>query len=390
MNNTNLCKEYCIGCGLCKSELGVNFYQDDKGFLKPNFDKEIEPYFLENVCPVMDKKTHQNTYSLWGDFLGAFEAYSSDSDIRMKASSGGVLTALAIYLLESGEVDGIIQVCAREDDPTETICVVSETKEQVIACCGSRYSISSPWYNLSNLIQQDKQYAAIGKPCDISALKRLQTKYKRYTNINYFLSFFCAGMPSKTANNKLLFQMGCTREKCKSLVYRGNGWPGIATAVDINDKAYMMDYSKAWGEILGRDVNPFCRLCLDGIGEDADIACGDGWYIKDGKPDFSERDGRNLTFVRNKKGVKLFQNAINSGYLVAKKWEDLTQLQIIQKYQYTRKATMKARLSAYHLLNRKTPVYDKRTLREYAKAVAIKDKMRIYFGTVKRILCKKI
>lgn len=390
MNNTDLCTEYCIGCGLCKSELETEFTQSDRGFIKPILKKDIDFSFLENVCPVMDKQARKNGYPLWGEALKILSAYSADPDIRLKASSGGVLTALAIYLLESGEVDGIIQICADQDEPTRTVCTVSETREQVIACCGSRYSISSPWYNLSNQVKRDKKYAAIGKPCDISALKRLQNKYGKYTNIKYLLSFFCAGMPSKSANEKLLSQLGCSNTKCISLAYRGNGWPGYATAVNDAGKKYTMEYSKAWGEILGRDVNAFCRLCMDGIGEAADIACGDGWYIKDGKPDFSEGEGRNLTFVRNEIGCKLIKDAEDSGYLVTEEWQDIEQLKTIQKYQYTRRTTMNARLSAYHMCNRKTPRYDKKTLREYAKSATMKEKVMIYLGTIKRIINRKI
>ena len=116
---------------------------------------------------------------------------------------------------------------------------------------------------------------------------------------------------------------------------------------------------------------------MDGIGEAADIACGDGWYIKDGKPDFSEGEGRNLTFVRNEIGCKLIKDAEDSGYLVTEEWQDIEQLKTIQKYQYTRRTTMNARLSAYHMCNRKTPRYDKKTLREYAKSATMKEKVMI-------------
>ncbi len=390
MNITKVCAEYCIGCGICKSELSAEIKVDKKGYIHPYLENKEEE-FLTNVCPIMENYSDRKHNDLiWGRIVKSVSAYAADSSIRKKASSGGVLTALAIYLLESGKVDGVIQVCVNKDNPTETVCRISETREQVLDCCGSRYAISTPWLNLSEQIQEGKKYAAVGKPCDISALRRLRNVNKRYDCIHYLLSFFCAGLPSKDANQELLKQLGCTKQECATLSYRGNGWPGYATAVDIAGKEYTMEYSRAWGGILGRDVHPYCRLCLDGIGEAADIACGDGWYIKDGEPDFTERDGRNIVFVRNEIGEKLMQEAQNAGYLHTEEWDDLKQLQIIQKYQYTRKTTMKAKMLGYHICGRKTPQYDKKLLNAFSKEATCKQKGKVFLGTVKRIVQGKI
>ena len=96
--------------------------------------------------------------------------------------------------------------------------------------------------------------------------------------------------------------MGCDG-KIKSLRYRGDGWPGYATATQYDGKVFKMDYNTSWGQILGRDIMKMCRFCLDGIGEMADISCCDAWYLtNDNKPDFSEADGRNAVFCRSKLG----------------------------------------------------------------------------------------
>lgn len=389
----DVCNEYCIGCGLCKSELHTEMKKDENGYIKPIFERNSHTEeFLENVCPVTGLQSSKiQKAELWGEAVNVYEGYSTDSIIRKKASSGGMLTALAIFLLESGKVDGIIQVSVDENNPIYTKARVSTSKEQVLECCGSRYSISSPWINLSECIEEDKKYAAIGKPCDIRALYYLRKHNTAYSNIVYLLSFFCAGLPSENANNRLLESLGCKKEKCQSLTYRGNGWPGYATAIDDEGNNYQMEYSKAWGGILGRDINPYCRLCLDGIGESADISCGDGWYItEDGEPDFSERDGRNIVFARTELGENLLREAMNAGMIEMSHWNDLNQLKIIQKYQHTRKVTMQAKITAYKLMGKRVPVYNKRVLKEYAKSASQKEKARVFLGTIKRIITKKI
>ncbi|MBE5930110.1 MAG: hypothetical protein E7268_03495 [Lachnospiraceae bacterium] len=394
MKVLDVCREYCIGCGLCKSELRTEMQRDEKGYWKPNFvaTKE-EQEFLKEVCPVTGLNSGKlQTKELWGNSVSTLAAYATDAHIRKKASSGGVLTALAIYLLESQKVDGIIQVSVCRENPIETVCRVSTTREDVMTCCGSRYSISSPWMSLSEMVQQGKKYAAIGKPCDIAALRRLKEYDKKYEGISYLLSFFCAGLPSMQANERLLQQLGCKKEQCKILSYRGNGWPGSATAIDSEGNSYEMEYSKAWGGILGRDIHPYCRLCIDGIGEAADISCGDGWYVSaDGKqPDFSEKDGRNIVFVRNEVGEELMNEAVHAGVLEALEWDDVSQLDIIQKYQKTRRTTLQTKLVGYRVCGRRTPQYEKALLKEYAKEASVKEKFKMFLGTIKRIIKKII
>lgn len=392
MKMFDLCKEYCIGCGLCKSELHADMKKNAKGFWFPNLQKnEKTERFLEHVCPIADNCLNEQNIDIWGPYIHAYAGYSTDVSIRKKASSGGVLTGIALYLLESGKVDGIIQVTADKENPVETVVQVSTTAEQVLACCGSRYSISSPWLHLSECMEPGKTYAAIGKPCDIRAVRRLQAYNDSYQPIKYLLSFFCAGLPSKDANAKLLATLGCKEKACKSLTYRGNGWPGTVTAIDEEKNTYQMEYSQAWGGILGRDIHPYCRICFDGIGECADIACGDGWYMDvQGNPDFTEHPGRNVIFSRTQIGEELLREAKENEKISLSDWENIGALRKIQNYQYTRKATMRAKKLAYRILLRKFPEYDKSLLKNYATMVPVKKRMKIFLGTAKRIVQKRI
>lgn len=393
MKATKVCGQYCIGCGLCHSELKCDMSKNEKGYSYPTFANDADTEeFLGAVCPAMHNVEMQvSGADMWGRRIGVYAGYSNDDVIRRKASSGGVLTEVACYLLDRKKVDGIIQICVNPADPKATIVQISTDREQVLQCCGSRYSISNPWYDLSGIVDKDKRYAAIAKPCDIRALRNLQEHYGKYDNILYLFSFFCAGLPSEDANVRLLQELKCDVKQVASLTYRGNGWPGYATAIDKQGNKYTMDYAKAWGGILGRDINPFCRLCLDGIGEAADIACGDGWYMKeDGTPDFAEREGRNVIFSRTMKGDQLLHEIADAGVIALDDWDNIDYLQAIQNYQYTRRATMRAKMLGYKLMGRSIPRYDRVLLKEYAKYADTKAKLKIFLGTIKRILEKKI
>lgn len=378
----------CIGCGLCQSELGSGKKIDEKGFCITSFSEKQEKKIVGEFCPVAGKMSFSK--DPWGSYTSIYSGFSTDAGIRLKASSGGALTALALFLIENKKVDGIIQTCVSEREPYETECIVSTSKDDILKCCGSRYSISSPWEKLKEYVVPEKKYAVIGKPCDITSLRSYAERTGEYSNIIYYLSFFCAGMPSLDAQKKLIKESGCPTEECKQISYRGNGWPGETLIIGADKSEYSLKYEYAWGKILGRDINPFCRVCMDGIGCFADIACGDGWYINNRQPDFSEHDGRNVIISRNNTGDVLLREAFEAGYISIAPWEKPEELKIIQRYQFSRRTTMFSKILAYKILFKKTPSYEMKTMKALAKEGTLKENLRVFLGTIKRIVKGKI
>ena len=53
--------------------------------------------------------------------------------------------------------------------------------------------------------------------------------------------------------------------------YRGNGWPGFATAVLRDGTERKMSYHDSWGKVLSKHVQHRCKICADGTGIAADI-----------------------------------------------------------------------------------------------------------------------
>lgn len=380
--------EYCVGCGLCQAMSKAKLETDELGFVHPNTGDEE---WLDQVCPAGGRQVQfMDTSKIWGICENAYVGWSANENVRHQASSGGCLTGICLYLLATKQIDAVIHVNADKNVPYKTKVQISYTQEEIIGACGSRYSISHPLSEFDKL-DLSRKYAFIGKPCDVAALRNyLKNNQKAKDAFVCLLSFFCAGLPSNSAQKKLLDSMGC--KECVSLKYRGNGWPGYTTAIDKNGKNYSMSYDDSWGKILGRDIMKMCRFCLDGIGETADIACADYWYITDdGKPDFSEHDGRNIIFARSLKGDCIVKSSIKTGYLKAEVHKDyIDNLQILQKYQYERRTTMHAKLSALRTMGHASPQYSLEACKKYAANVPFKERFRIFAGTIKRILKRKI
>ncbi len=384
--------ELCLGCGLCSAvDKECSMELNSKGFYRPQFkhsNKKIENEII-GICPGINITCNrsQNNTSVWGNVVSVSNAWSTDKNIRKSSSSGGVTSALAIYLLESHKVNAVLHVGVDANSYLYNKLYISKTKEDVLKRNASRYAPASVFDKIFDILNQNNDtFAFIGKPCDIAGIKNLISQYPQYKNrIKYFLSIFCAGMPSYNASIKAIntFQKS---SKPISLQYRGNGWPGFFTVKFEDGTTSQMTYNESWGHILGRDLGFRCKICPDGVGLLADISSGDAWNTKDGYPDFTESDGKNFCFVRTKAGKDLFDSAVKAGY-IKEELLDINEIRNMQNYQYSRRHYVGWRILAVQLLTNKILSFKNIGYMRLASKANYKQGAREFLGTVKR-LCK--
>jgi coenzyme F420 hydrogenase subunit beta len=357
----------CTGCGICEALSGR-----DKIEMKINASGFYRPYMYEGasenwetirrVCPGLIVEQVDPTHvreieKLWGPIISARAGYSTDAATRWQASSGGALSALLTYLLETNEVDYVVHVGVTPEDPFRAVVCKSYTRDEVLSNAGSRYSPTAPLVSLAELLSEQSRFAFVGKPCDIAALRaygRLDSRIKR--QIVALFSFFCAGIPSLLATDALIGALGVNKNEVKTLRYRGYGWPGRATATDVDGQEHSTDYESSWGGILGPCLQFRCKICPDGTGEMADIVAGDAWHVKDGRPSFEERPGRSLILARTSIGRTLIEQAELGGYLSTTEFSVQT-LDTIQPFQKKRRQAIAPRLLALQLAGKPFPKY---------------------------------
>ena len=279
----NKIKKYdlCIGCGLCEAVIGkevCTMELNNKGFYEPIVNEELnkkDSKLLKYVCPGIHVETTPNK-GAWGSMKSICEAWATDKAIRHKAASGGVVTSLAIFLLEHHAVDAILQVGVKAGSYLHNELKVSRTKDDILANAQSRYAPALVFSNIKRILESSSDtYAFIGKPCDIAGIKNYLSLFPQYKDrIKFFISIFCAGMPSYNATERTWKQSGHTDEPI-SLKYRGEGWPGNFCAKFENGDKYEISYNDSWGKILGKSLGFRCKICPDGIGMLADVAVGD-------------------------------------------------------------------------------------------------------------------
>ena len=158
---------------------------------------------------------------------------------------------------------------------------------------------------MNEIKQVRKPAVFVGLPCHIEGLRLFQQFHKEFIElIPYCISTFCGGYKSYHWIDKLLSLLGIDPSKVISLKFRTLGWPGELEIKDIEGKVVRYPYP-AYGSLTD-DVEPRrCALCIDALGELADISIGDAWL-----PHYLEKrksGGWSIAIARSNKGKELLE-----------------------------------------------------------------------------------
>ncbi|UVJ38737.1 Coenzyme F420 hydrogenase/dehydrogenase, beta subunit C-terminal domain [Arthrobacter sp. CJ23] len=292
------------------------------------------------------------SHPVFGSYFGVWTGFATDDEVRFSASSGGVLTALSVWLLESRRATQVTGVGAQVDAPSRSVPVRIMSREEAVAASGSRYA---PVANASQYDHQNSKSVFVGKPCEAYAASQFGDAQGQDGPVR--LSFFCAGTPSQLATDRLIEKMGGNPDGIKSLRYRGNGWPGYFRFEDETGEVSQVSYDDSWGKHLGRDLQWRCKVCVDGTGEFADIAVGDYWETDSkGYPSFSDSEGNSVVIARTARGLNIVEEAVSAGVLILAP-ANMDALMTIQPLQRIRRTTMVGRLAGRILGGRPVPIY---------------------------------
>lgn len=391
INSLSMLSSACVGCGLCEGAGNAIMAENEEGFMRPTFNEGASFDAVASFCPVVNLPTIYDE-NPWGRCERAYLGWSADDHIREKASSGGVISAILKFALEKGYIDHVLHVGADSNQPLYAMPVVSSTADDILSRSGSRYVSCSSVAGLSIINDMEGKFAVVGRPCEIRALDAYLGNHHELANrIVLTLSFFCAGLPSRKAARRLLDKMQANEDELALFSYRGDGWPGYATATMCDGRKLRLSYSESWGSVLGRDIEDYCKFCFDGVGEYADISAGDAWHLNpDGTPNFSEGEGRNVVFARTQKGFELIEAAVRDGAIKLDYFSDWQYLKDIQKTQYERKCLLKSRLRIMRLFGKRTCSARISNLDSYASAMPLRKKLKTVLGLIKRLATGRI
>lgn len=387
--------DLCSGCGLCAGISGgaIAIEESAKGFNRPvqhrPVAKEIEAK-INHCCPgsaVAGWHDSERCHPYWGPALSVDTGYSTDPELRFKASSGGILSALLGHALGAGLVDEVVQIAANPSAPTRNVLKRNMDQRMIEESAGSRYAPSSPLENVAELLDEDRRFAFIGKPCDVSALRRLAEMDRRVNeSFPIMLSFFCGGIPSTAGTDQILEDLQVEKSDLARFTYRGDGWPGNATALRKDGTSASMSYAESWGGRLSSRVQFRCKICPDAVGGAADIACADAWFGDEaGYPSFEETDGRSLVIARSETGRALLSQAVSAGRISLQS-APLSDVDRMQPFQAKRKRLIASRVAALVATFQPRPQYRGVCVASAARRAGVPEAAKSFLGMVRRIL----
>lgn len=316
----------CIGCGLCESIAGrdrVEMTLVEPGFLRPRVKKPVPEDAMQAIletCPGVRIDGQLETKPpmmdpVFGPAVSVWRGRATDHEVQFRGASGGVLTALGMFLLDSGKVDFVLHVAASKASPLHTERKLSFTATEVFEGTASRYGPAAPLIDLTALLERNQRFAVIGKPCDISAVHNLAQRDRRVRElIPYTLTLSCAGIPKLQSSYEFLARHDMHEEQLETLRYRGHGWPGYTYAKTRDGREAKEWYMETWFPYQEKWKAQFrCKICPDHTGEVADVSSVDDW--PSGAPERDEIIGRSLVVARTRTGDSLIREAMQAGYL---------------------------------------------------------------------------
>ncbi len=384
----------CCGCGACgyaSPEGSISLVNIENVGIRPRFrdDKQDASIEKHSYCPgyaVTDPAPKESAADHeFGRSLQIWEGYATDPEIRFKASSGGLLSALSLYCLKQEGMRLVLHSAMDEEKPWLNKTVVSRTRDEIVRRTGSRYAPSSPCEGLQLIEEADGPCVFIGKPCDVAAVAELRkTRLNLDRNLGLVLTFFCAGTPSTAGTLTLLDELYGGTDGLTDLRYRGGGWPGqFKGSFETAGRGAAFTYLESWGRLTG--FRPLrCNLCPDGLGRLADLSCGDAWhrYYNDGDA------GRSLVLVRTSRGRELLHRAMRSGFVTLQECGKADVL-AAQASLLQRRRELHGRVLALTIAGIPVPAYSGFSIQDSWAKSPIGRRSRSVLGMLRRILTRR-
>lgn len=331
----------CVGCGSCVARAdthAVSMHMDRYGERKPvgaaHWLRRANPAFAR-TCPSGDRAANEDALAQrrfgtapWqhpavGRWREAYVGHATDSEVRASASSGGLGTWVALALLRTGEVDGVLHVAARALDAGDGPLFdyrISRSPEAVKAGARSRYYPVHMADALREVARTPGRYAVVGLPCFIKAVQLLREEDPLFRDrIRHTVGLFCGHMKSARLIESFAWQMGIAPSDLAAADFRlkAAGRPASHYVAGVQSRDGRR-VERAWEHLAEGDwgagffQHPACDYCDDVMAETADVSLGDAWQ----PPYQHEALGTNVVVLRSAAMAHLFERARRSGELV--------------------------------------------------------------------------
>lgn len=302
----------CTGCGTCAqicSVHAIDMRASSEGFLYPfiKADTCVGCNVCEKRCPVLHPPTAHSTQ------IETYGCINKNEQIRNDSSSGGVFSACAEYIIDTG---GVV-FGARFDADFSVVHGYAQTREELAAFRGSKYvqsTIGNAYADCKRFLESGRCVLFTGTPCQIGGLKAYLNK--EYEQL-YLMDMICHGVPSPLLWKKYVaYRAGQANSPVRRIAFRHKncGWKRFSVAFSFENAAeYRATLDKdSYMRLFLRDVclRESCYACsFKTEHRVSDITVADFWGVESVCPQLFDDKGTSLVLVQSEQGKKLFEAA---------------------------------------------------------------------------------
>lgn len=367
--------DLCTGCGTCAGICPNNAIE------MRIFDGVYLPFVDTSrckrcgacikVCPGISLDFYRLNRSVFGkipqsimlgNLIGCYAGYSTDNEIRWNASSGGLVTAFLIFLLEEGIINGALVTRMGLRNPLEPEVILATTKEEIKSASQSKYCPVAVNVGIRKILNKDGKFAVVGLPCHIHGIRMAEMINRELKEkVILHLGLFCGHGVNFLGTEFVLKKMSIDKSDVKKLDYRRRESPGIMSIGLKDNNVKIISHSKFWYWLFSNFsfFSPIrCTLCADATSEFADISFGSAWL-----PEF-ENCKYSLCISRTELGEELLQDAGEKNRICIKKIDSKEIIRAEKGIISFTKKSLRARFRIFRKLGRVVPNYSNLNLVE--------------------------
>ncbi|WP_367359954.1 polysaccharide pyruvyl transferase family protein [Syntrophus sp. (in: bacteria)] len=313
----------CCSCGACACvcrQEAISFKETPGGHLFPEIDRKkcSACGLCYRVCPSVTVGTEMlsalSTSPFEGNALECHVGKAADKEIYANSQSGGIVSALLLYLLDSREIEAAVVSAMAPGDPPRPIVLCASSREQILSAQKSKYCPVPALEILGEVRRSKIPVALVGLPCHFHGLSTMADIDGSLSGlVKYKIGLVCDRILTYSAIDYLIRQAGLAASGTVRFDFRDKacrGYPGnVVIGPPGLEPTVLPDGAR--NRIKNAFTPARCRICFDKMNVLADLTVCDPHGLR--KTD--RKGGESAVIVRTEQGRTLIRRAAADGRL---------------------------------------------------------------------------